>query len=453
MTNRRLRRQAIDPIGLIGGYGQMRRLVHNKKTPETPISADEQFYVRESLQRRHLSQTEAAVKVALVCHFCAVIAVYFMAQPQFRVFLMAAHSIVGLASIFCLPITRWHNWAIQFLYPVLLLVLPICYLYAVHGNVVSGDENGTLYSAVTAFMICIYVVMLDPGSTILQLCIAGIISVAGFWAYENHPMQLEIAVIKSLAAFAGVGFTALYKAQHRQLAMREYHLLIRAAPTKIVRQAASSNVSIFEAFAPKARHCVCISSDWRGYQELSSKISALDLSKALGSYYETCATLLATMFPDGNFYTDWIADELFVVIFAKDEQEEKALVNQALRFSDAMLAKKSEFVQQYGLPNAIDIGISSGTALIGMMGPGTHRKATALGEVPGVARRLQAAGKLIRLHRGEKDRVIFAVDTLMEITEGFDIHEFSLDRGTKLRDIKTPQIFYMECSKHQNNAA
>jgi hypothetical protein len=88
-----------------------------------------------------------------------------------------------------------------------------------------------------------------------------------------------------------------------------------------------------------------------------------------------------------------------------------------------------------------------------MMGPGTHRKATALGEVPGVARRLQAAGKLIRLHRGEKDRVIFAVDTLMEITEGFDIHEFSLDRGTKLRDIKTPQIFYMECSKHQNNAA
>jgi class 3 adenylate cyclase len=431
----------------------MRPKSGEKTNSLSAVTADERFYVHESLTRRHLSQTEAAVKVGLVCHAAALIAVPIMAQGEFKAFLMSVHAMVALASLLCLNLSPWQTLAVKYLYPVLLTLLPLCYLYTVHENVASGNEHGTLYSAVAAFMICVFAVMIDPGSTALQLIIATIISAAGFWAYETHPTQMYIATINAIAAYAGVGFTALYKAQHTQLAIREYNLLIRAAPAKIVRQAVSTNISVQDAFAPIQRHCVCISSDWRGYQDLSTKIAAIDLSRALNSYYDTCARLLNESFPDGNFYTDWIADELFIVIFAKDKSEERVLVNQALRFADALLARKEEFVATYGIPNAIDIGISSGEALIGMMGPETHRKATALGDIPGIARRLQAAGKLVRARHGEHDRVIFDANTLMEITEGFEVHEFSIPGDEKIRDLATSKIFYMQGVSNRDKAA
>jgi class 3 adenylate cyclase len=431
----------------------MRLEADNQKPKAPTISSDERFFVEESMQRRHLTQTDAAVKVGLAGHGAAIAVLPFLAQAEFKTFLIVAHSVVALASVFCLNGSRWQGLAVKYLFPLLIVVLPLCYLYTVRANVVMNLEHETLYAALAAFMICIFASILDPGSIALQLGISALISIAGYWAYEHHPLHIQIAIVNAVASFTAVGFTTLYKLQHRQLALREYNLLIRAAPAKIVRQAASSQVTILEAFSPKTRHCVCISSDWRGYQELSSKISATDLASALGHYYEACTQLLNDLFPDGNFYTDWIADELFIVIFAKDQQEEKVLVNQALRFSGRMLEQRKTFFANFGIPKAIDIGISSGTALIGMMGPGTHRKATALGDVPGIARRLQAAGKLIRHHHGDRDRVIFSVNTLMEITEGFEIHEFSLANGEKIRDLTANKIFFMEHVSADEQAA
>jgi hypothetical protein len=102
------------------------------------------------------------------------------------------------------------------------------------------------------------------------------------------------------------------------------------------------------------------------------------------------------------------------------------------------------FREANGVPTGIDVGVSSGLSLIGMMGPSGHRKATALGEVPGQARRLQVLGKAIRQSLGDTDRVIFAAPTLMEITEALAVTEFKLEDKKQLRNMDSSSVFYME---------
>jgi hypothetical protein len=111
-----------------------------------------------------------------------------------------------------------------------------------------------------------------------------------------------------------------------------------------------------------------------------------------------------------------------------------------------LVVKKQEFVDTSGLQISIDIGVSSGLSLIGMMGPPGHRKATALGDVPGQARRLQMSGKYLRSRFGETDRVIFGSRSLMQITDPFDIKQFDLSEDEKIRDLGDRALFYMEPS-------
>jgi hypothetical protein len=164
--------------------------------------------------------------------------------------------------------------------------------------------------------------------------------------------------------------------------------------------------------------------------------------------------LLSHVFPEGNYYTDWIADELFVVTFAKDASEEAGLINASLRFAHELILRKQEFIKSMNLPINIDVGVASGVALIGMMGPAGHRKATALGDVPGQARRYQEIGKQIRRKFGENDRVLFGYNSLLQITQPFDVKQFELEAGGKVRDVAEDRVFYLEpANKTQQDVA
>lgn len=106
------------------------------------------------------------------------------------------------------------------------------------------------------------------------------------------------------------------------------------------------------------------------------------------------------------------------------------------------------------LPINIDVGVASGVALIGMMGPAGHRKATALGDVPGQARRYQEIGKQIRRKFGENDRVLFGYNSLLQITQPFDVKQFELEAGGKVRDVAEDRVFYLEpANKTQQDVA
>lgn len=226
-------------------------------------------------------------------------------------------------------------------------------------------------------------------------------------------------------------------------AVREFRLRRKIAPAHIVRKTSGGEQDLGALFQPQKQRSICISSDWRNYQKLSEKIDPKQLGLALNGYYDICYELLRQAFPQGNYYTDWIADELFIVIFLEAHDNEKQMVNQALRFAESLIRGKETFRKRYGLPAAIDVGVSTGSALIGMMGPEGFRKATALGEIPGRARRLQSAGKLLRSRLGEADRVVFDQDVLMQISEAFDIKTYEA-APDHLRDLPFSTLFFVE---------
>jgi class 3 adenylate cyclase len=236
-------------------------------------------------------------------------------------------------------------------------------------------------------------------------------------------------------------------------ARREYALRGKIAPAHIVRMSGGDAEDLQSVFEPKKRRSVCISSDWRNYQKLSEKLDPNQLRDALNGYYDICYGLLRQAFPRGNYYTDWIADELFIVVFVEENEDAKAVVNAAMHFAESLIRGKETFRSRYGLPAAIDVGVSTGSALIGMMGPEGFRKATALGDIPGRARRLQSAGKLLRSRLGEADRVVFDHDVLMQIVDAFDVKTFEAQAPLRLRDLACDSLFYVEPNGAPKTAA
>lgn len=418
--------------------------IFQRKFSDKTISPDEQFFVQERMTRRHFEQTEFAIKFSICFHVFGALIMPSVALPSLIIPLVSTHLIVCALCVLMLIKSPMQESLIKYLYPVLLLVIPIAYFISLKANILQGDSAGFFISGMGAFLVGIFSLFLDPGNKLVHTLWLVIICGLGYWGFYGHQLGSLLGLVNSVSAAACFAFTQSHKAQYIRAARLEYNLLIRAAPAKIVRQSASGNLSISEVFAPRLRYCVCMSSDWRGYQELSASLSVDALSKALGDYYEMCEAILSKAFPDGNYYTDWIADEFFVVIYQKSAGDKNDLVNQSLEFAHDMILGKRDFVARYGLPDAIDIGVSCGEALIGMMGPSGHQKATALGEVPGWARRIQGAGKLIRMQQGDRDRVIFGAVVLLDITKPFVVQEYVLEPGKKLRDLDHERLFFID---------
>ena len=418
---------------------------------EQVSSADERFFVSERLARRFREQTDVTLKVSVAFHIFAASIMPFIALPEMVTPLIVTHVIMLLFCVAMIIENPAQDELIRKVYPFLLVVVPVAYAISASRFIARGDPDGIFISGVGIIMVCMFALLMDPGSKKLHILWTALFCGLGYWAFSGHKVGLFLGLINSVAAILSFVLTQSHKAQYVKLARLEYNLLIRAAPAKIVRQSASGNISISEAFAPRSRRCVCVSSDWRGYQALSETMSVDALSRALGDYYEMCERVLSAAFPDGNYYTDWIADEFFAVIYSKGDNDKSDLVNQSLQFAFDLVMGKKDFVTQHGLPEAIDIGVSYGDALIGMMGPAGHQKVTALGEVPGRARRIQGAGKLIRMSHGECDRVIFGSSVLLGITRPFHVQEFVLESGKKIRDTDNDRLYFLDPEAESKN--
>jgi hypothetical protein len=118
------------------------------------------------------------------------------------------------------------------------------------------------------------------------------------------------------------------------------------------------------------------------------------------------------------------------------------MVEQAMAFAHALLSAKDKFLEFHPAPEAIDIGLSCGVAFVGALGPESQTKATALGDVPGKARRFQCAGKQFREFLGEKDRIVFdhQVGSLTQISR----QEILLNDSQMIRNIDDRSLLYIE---------
>jgi class 3 adenylate cyclase len=241
---------------------------------------------------------------------------------------------------------------------------------------------------------------------------------------------------------------AIFKMQmHRyevNAARHEFRRINSFAPPAIVDQASFLGQSVEEIFAARVRFCVCICSDWRNYQSMTVSTPPEKVVESLEHYYNGCSEILHRAIPGGNYFYDWIADELFVVIFETEGLSQEDVVRESLNLAKEILDQRTFMAKKTGLPLAIDIGMAAGHASVGLMGPKGGLKATALGEVPGRARRLQSVSKTLRPVLGELDRLIVG-EEIYHYNIRSDFKVISLT-GERIKDLRDVEIYVLEAT-------
>ena len=414
------------------------------------FAAERQQFVQLWLARRHVDKLRLVAQSLAIFNVFLLIALPPLAHPK-------ALTVSQIVSAVALA-TTLVAWRIVENKPNLA------------GNLIRGVLTAGLLLDLWFFRV-ILTLPKDEANLHLQLVIAAIFAEAQLSVqfYPGKGRELVIATtvfalltpiaMNGIAAFYGVyiiffvmmGFCVwirlMFDARLEKEAEREFAMLSQVAPIRMVKEAGATGVDLKERFSAAAGFCVCIASDWRNYQALAERIAPSQLAMSLNEYYDLCYKVLLRRLPQGNFFADWIADELFVVLYALEGQDDGELVNSAVGIATDLLEARAEFARLHGAPKALDVGIAAGPALIGMMGPKLLRKATALGAVPGRSRRLQIAGKLMRQLHGESDRVILGHECLMRLNLPVEVKTVALDATHMVRDLDDRELYYIDGPK------
>jgi hypothetical protein len=423
-------------------------IVSRLKNAAQLAASDEQYFCNRYITRIESDLISIAIPICIAYNFASVPLIPLLVKMDGSKWdLVQMHVIAGVLFAALLITTPWKKQTIKLIYPWLLCVAPIAYLLVLKQNIDTQAQQELLLTCAIVLIVSTFSILISPSRLYSYVLLSLVFSGVGFYASSGHELGPVFGIIFSLGTCSTAAFRFMQHKQQIKLAKHEYSLLIKSAPAKIIRHSAEYEQDVNELFKPQNMYCVCLSSDWRGYQSLSSATSPDMLATALGDYYELCGELLTKWFPEGNHYTDWIADELFVVAYARDAQAAPHLTHQMILMATELIKARSSFQKKFGFPEAIDIGISCGQSLIGMMGPSWYKKATSLGEIPGQSRRYQTTGKLLRMQRGNTDRIIFGPETLLHISVPFNVYDFTVSPNMKLRDLSSPTLYYIESEK------
>jgi len=239
-------------------------------------------------------------------------------------------------------------------------------------------------------------------------------------------------------------FRLYFDSRQMQNGRSEFRFRMMCAPPHLVMKGARETFQdSVENFMPEKMFCVCLATDWRQYFQNESKLSPSQLSMSISEFYDLCERILHVCLPRGNYFSHWIADELCVTIYQTPETDIKELARCGIEFGTKLIAARREFTRLYGLPTELDIGISSGEAVVGMMGPESQKKATALGEIPGRARRIYGAAKLLRMTLGRRDRLILDAATAALLPSDAGHERVTLTQTQSIRDFPDREVFVM----------
>ena len=203
-----------------------------------------------------------------------------------------------------------------------------------------------------------------------------------------------------LIFFHGISaITALYyRNQFIGNLMKRYEHLCSLVPRRIARiiSITDGKVNINNIFQTQETYTVCLCADWRNYQSLTQELSYEKLSQLTENFYDIIFDKLDNVIPDGDFFVDWNADELFVIFYSTDKSN-NAIREKSLNFAHSLSTDiYMEISSVFDIDLKFDIGLSCGTGLLGLQGPKNLKKTTLTGETAGIAKRLETQAKSIR---------------------------------------------------------
>lgn len=422
-----------------------------RANPPKGKDQDLERFVEADQRLRQLNNLSLAAIVAATYNGISLIYGYFVYEYSWRTFMLPTHALVLVAYLIIIRLKLRVDDRILIAASFVDYILMLGFgLSAFLTRITPGSPNITIATgealmlAVASFSLLLaseeeklirmraifYVLVMSPGIFFLvgdPLVDSWILSFPGFVACAYF-------------------FRRRMSAHERNAARSEFQRLRSFTPQAILRRSLETNRSIESLFSPEDRFCVCICSDWRNYQKLTSTMTPTQVVNALEVYYKSCNSLLKSCFPKGNYFSDWIADELFVVGFCDGGISESEVAIAGVNFARQLLSERASIAAITGAPEGIDIGIAAGHASVGIMGPEGNRKATALGEIPGRSRRLQTAAKGLRVHRGDNDRVVIGAEVTAMCGPIWGLKSFQLE-GESLRDLTEKTLYFVDCDR------
>lgn len=410
----------------------------------------EQRFVDADLEQRMREQLRPSLGISLFYHAVSTLAGQAIYVGAWRDIVLPANAFCFGLIIFALLFFRkspsgilWSLRATDFI--VISALSAGCFLVRIDPAmplhaIVAGEA---MMLTITSF---ITVASIDGPRYALARLVAFLLgAVPGMLRLTGIPM-VDIWVFTMPGFVCAAYFYRRQMLKHaRDAAKSEFARLSSFIPPAVIDRALDTQSDVATMFLPEKRFCVCVCSDWRSYQALTSKMEPEAVVRALEVYYTKTSELLQQAFPRGNFFSDRIADELFIVAFAEPGTTEGEVAQGAVRFARDLLQAREGIAALTGVPKAIDVGIAAGHASVGIMGPPGGRKATALGEIPGRSRRLQTAAKGLRQARGERDRVVVGSEVFALCGAIDGLQTFAVDEGS-LRDVTDPTLYFLDAA-------
>lgn len=229
----------------------------------------------------------------------------------------------------------------------------------------------------------------------------------------QSPILLVQITIVALVPGAFLLHRSFRKSLEKERALMAMLLPGREAEAIVTMENVESWSQVFES---RHRYCGCIIADWRGYQGMISTVEPKRVEECFNILYGAILENLKRIVPSGTFYANWAADEIFIVIY--DDLDRKDEVDRMTASLSLAMASDifNSVIPLLGFPVIYDVGATASVGWLGLQGPDGMKKTTLTSRHAGVAKRLQTAGKDLRLQLPEAiNHPILLVDEVISL--------------------------------------
>lgn len=234
-------------------------------------------------------------------------------------------------------------------------------------------------------------------------------------AFSRMNLWVEVVpVILPLMVSAGTTIAVNYIQEER--VRREYARFF--SPT-VARQIAEDRSG--QALAGKRRQITVLFSDIRDFTAISEGLAPEGVVELLRDYFNTMVPILLK---HGGTLDKYVGDAIMGLFGAPLPQEDHAAraVRAALEMVAQLPSLSPKWEAKCGRPLRIGVGISTGEAVVGVMGADSRREYSAIGDTVNLASRLEGATK-------DFQTPIVASDSTVKALGGqFRVRELSLIR-------------------------
>ena len=308
--------------------------------------------------------------------------------------------LMSLYILLIVIIFKFLKYKTKMIVNVFILIPPLSYNLAYSYFLYKADSNEEYYLILllaTFFVIIISNIFIHKFYR--EQYALGIISIITLFCISLLKPAISSDIIKLIIFhIVSWGICIYYRHEFMLSIINKYDYLSSLLPNKFAKLMSISdeNLDINTLFPTKEYYAVCLCADWRNYQNITNESSRNKVEDMLEKFYTIIYKNLDKLHINGQYYADWTADELFIIFYGKDKQE-NIIRNEALTFAHLLsttlyLEINSKIDQNI----RYDIGLSSGKGLIGLQGPPNFKKTAITGTVAGNSKRFETEAKKIR---------------------------------------------------------